>query len=154
MKRVKDVVEKAYEVESTATYSYLFGLTRLTSYGMKSEELEKAVHTIATDTIIHKHLVKGLLEAINELEKLDKEVEDLAMKQEEVGTSLSPQQKILLSRFIERHFQIEEEMIKVYEEIRDRVEHPLLKSLAERLVENEKRHHQHLKELAEKMMEG
>lgn len=145
-KEVSKLLEKAHDIESTAAYDYTFGLARLISSGAATKEFREAITSIAVDTIIHKHLTRALLEAFKEVEKLGQNLSSLEERQVTVE-QLSPQLKTLLKVFIERHLEIEKDMIAVYEEISKKTSHPLLKILAQGLADNEKKHHKYLLDL-------
>ena len=146
MSETRSIVEKAFEIESRAAYDYLFGLMRLRSYGYLDPKLEESVKKIAVETIIHKHLVEGLLSALKDLEKMDQSIssaEERRVRVEEVPR----EQRTLLRRFAERHLDIEREMIETYKRLAEKAEHPLVKKLAEALAANEEEHHRYLGEL-------
>lgn len=143
---VEPIVEKATDIEEKAARSYTDSLAKLRGRGLKYTDVETIVSRIAIDTIIHKHLMKGVLEAQKELEKISKRYEHT--KEEEIEPS--PEQKALVKRLAEIHLEIEKDMIEAYREMSEKVTHPLLKNLAEALVENEREHHRLLAELIAK----
>ncbi len=143
------LVKKAYETEKKAASSYTDGLGRIRGQGLKYTGVEKVVGRIAVDTIIHKHLMKAILEAQKELEKLAGE----GPIEETKEVELVPEQKALVKRFAEMHLDIEKDMIETYQKMAEKMTHPLFKSLAEALVENEKEHHRILAELISKYKE-
>ncbi len=143
------LVKKAYETEKKAASSYTDGLGRIRGQGLKYTGVEKVVGRIAVDTIIHKHLMKAIMEAQKEIEKLGGEGPVAEVKEVE----LSSEQKLLVKRFAEMHLEIEKDMIETYQKMAEKMTHPLFKSLAEALVENEKEHHRILAELISKYKE-
>ncbi len=146
MKMVEPLVKKAADIEKKAAASYIDGLGLIRGQGLKYTKVEEIVGRIAIDTIIHKHLMQAIVDAQKELAKLGtgeplKEIEDIDM---------SAEQKALVKRFAEMHLEIEKGMIETYQEMAEKMTHPLLKQLALGLVENEKEHHRLLGELIAK----
>ncbi len=146
---VEPLVKRAYETEKKAAASYTDGLGLIRGQGLKYTKVEEVVGRIAVDTIIHKHLMKAILEAQKELEKLAGEGPIEEVKEVE----LVPEQKALVKRFAEMHLEIEKDMIETYQKMAEKMTHPLFKGLAEALVENEKEHHRILAELIAKYRE-
>ncbi|NJE61141.1 rubrerythrin family protein [Thermococcus sp. 21S7] len=146
---VEPLVKRAYETEKKAAASYTDGLGLIRGQGLRYTKVEEVVGRIAVDTIIHKHLMKAILEAQKELEKLAGEGPIEEVKEVE----LVPEQKALVKRFAEMHLDIEKDMIETYQKMAEKMTHPLFKSLAEALVENEKEHHRILAELIAKYRE-
>ncbi|NJE31393.1 rubrerythrin family protein [Thermococcus sp. 18S1] len=146
---VEPLVKRAYETEKKAAASYTDGLGLIRGQGLRYTKVEEVVGRIAVDTIIHKHLMKAILEAQKELEKLAGEGPIEEIKEVE----LVPEQKALVKRFAEMHLDIEKDMIETYQKMAEKMTHPLFKSLAEALVENEKEHHRILAELIAKYRE-
>ena len=144
----KPLVKKAYEIEKKAASSYVDGLGRIRGSGLRYTKAEEVVGRIAVDTVIHKHLMKAILEAQKELEKLAGGPID-GIKDVE----LSPEQKALVKRFAEMHLEIEKDMIETYMKMAEKMTHPLFKGLAKALVDNEKEHHRLLAELIAKYKE-
>ncbi|QDA32398.1 rubrerythrin family protein [Thermococcus indicus] len=146
---VEPLVKRAYETEKKAAASYTDGLGLIRGQGLRYTKVEDVVGRIAVDTIIHKHLMKAILEAQKELEKLAGEGPIEEVKEVE----LVPEQKALVKRFAEMHLEIEKDMIETYQKMAEKMTHPLFKGLAEALVENEKEHHRILAELIAKYRE-
>ncbi|ASJ04756.1 rubrerythrin family protein [Thermococcus barossii] len=146
---VEPLVKKAYETEKKAASSYTDGLALVRGQGLRYTKVEEVVGRIAVDTIIHKHLMKAILDAQKELEKLVGEGPISEVKEIE----LSPEQRALVKRFAEMHLEIEKDMIETYQKMAEKMTHPLFKGLAEALVENEKEHHRILAELIAKYKE-
>ncbi|NJE10508.1 rubrerythrin family protein [Thermococcus sp. MAR1] len=146
---VEPLVKRAYETEKKAAASYTDGLGLIRGQGLKYTKVEEVVGRIAIDTIIHKHLMKAILEAQKELEKLAGEGPIEEVKEVE----LVPEQKALVKRFAEMHLEIEKDMIETYQRMAEKMTHPLFKGLAEALIENEKEHHRLLAELIAKYKE-
>jgi rubrerythrin len=146
---VEPLVKKAYETEKKAASSYTDGLALVRGQGLRYTKVEEVVGRIAVDTIIHKHLMKAILDAQKELEKLAGEGPISEVKEIE----LSPEQRALVRRFAEMHLEIEKDMIETYQKMAEKMTHPLFKGLAEALVENEKEHHRILAELIAKYKE-
>ncbi|WP_461864399.1 ferritin family protein [Thermococcus sp.] len=140
---VEPLVKKAYETEKKAAGSYTDGLGLIRGQGLRYTGVEKTVGRIAVDTIIHKHLMKAILDAMKEIEKLagGGPVEEIR------EAELSNDQKALVKRFAEMHLEIEKDMIETYQKMAEKMGHPLFKGLAEALVENEREHHRLLAEL-------
>ncbi|ASJ09400.1 rubrerythrin family protein [Thermococcus siculi] len=143
------LVKHAYETEKKAASSYTDGLKRIQGGGLKYTKVEEIVGRIAVDTIIHKHLMKAIMDAQKEIEKLSsggpiEEIKDV---------ELSPEQKALVKRFAEMHLEIEKDMIETYGKMAEKMTHPLFKGLAEALVKNEQEHHRLLAELIAKYKE-
>ncbi|WP_240703305.1 ferritin family protein [Thermococcus indicus] len=149
MHMVEPLVKRAYETEKKAAASYTDGLGLIRGQGLRYTKVEDVVGRIAVDTIIHKHLMKAILEAQKELEKLAGEGPIEEVKEVE----LVPEQKALVKRFAEMHLEIEKDMIETYQKMAEKMTHPLFKGLAEALVENEKEHHRILAELIAKYRE-
>ncbi|WP_238515831.1 ferritin family protein [Thermococcus sp. 4557] len=143
---VEPLVKRAYETEKKAAASYTDGLALVRGQGLRYTKVEELVGRIAVDTIIHKHLMKAILDAQKELEKLAGEGPISEVKDVE----LAPEQKALVKRFAEMHLDIEKDMIETYQKMAEKMTHPLFKGLAEALVENEKEHHRILAELIAK----
>lgn len=143
------LVKHAYETEKKAASSYTDGLKLIRGQGLRYTKVEEIVGRIAVDTVIHKHLMKAILEAQKELEKLAGEGPLSEVKDVE----LSPEQKALVKRFAEMHLEIEKDMIQTYEKMAEKMTHPLFKGIAEALVENEREHHRLLAELIAKYKE-
>ncbi|WP_226996617.1 ferritin family protein [Thermococcus sp. 5-4] len=146
---VEPLVKRAYETEKKAAASYTDGLALVRGQGLRYTKVEEVVGRIAVDTIIHKHLMKAILDAQKELEKLAGEGPVSEVKDVE----LAPEQKALVKRFAEMHLDIEKDMIETYQKMAEKMTHPLFKGLAEALVENEKEHHRILAELIAKYKE-
>ncbi|ASJ12709.1 ferritin family protein [Thermococcus thioreducens] len=146
---IEPLVKRAYETEKKAAASYTDGLGLIRGQGLKYTKVEEVVGRIAVDTIIHKHLMKAILEAQKELEKLAGEGPIEEVKEVE----LVPEQKALVKRFAEMHLEIEKDMIETYQRMAEKMTHPLFKGLAEALIENEKEHHRILAELIAKYRE-
>ncbi|WP_232461000.1 ferritin family protein [Thermococcus radiotolerans] len=146
---VEPLVKRAYETEKKAAASYTDGLALVRGQGLRYTKVEELVGRIAVDTIIHKHLMKAILDAQKELEKLAGEGPVSEVKDVE----LAPEQKALVKRFAEMHLDIEKDMIETYQKMAEKMTHPLFKGLAEALVENEKEHHRILAELIAKYKE-
>jgi rubrerythrin len=146
---VEPLVKRAYETEKKAAASYTDGLALVRGQGLRYTKVEELVGRIAVDTIIHKHLMKAILDAQKELEKLAGEGPISEVKDVE----LAPEQKALVKRFAEMHLDIEKDMIETYQKMAEKMTHPLFKGLAEALVENEKEHHRILAELIAKYKE-
>lgn len=144
---VEPLVKKAAEVEDKAAKSYTEGLAKIRGQGLKYTDTEAVVTRIAVDTIIHKHLMKAILEAQKELEKVGKGYEHVKEPEE---IELSGEQALLVKRFAEMHLEIEKDMIETYKKMAEKMTHPLFKGLAEALVKNEEDHHRLLKKLIEK----
>jgi len=143
------LVKHAYETEKKAAASYTDGLGLIRGQGLRYTKVEEVVGRIAVDTVIHKHLMKAILDAQKELEKLSgegplKEVKDV---------ELNPEQRALVKRFAEMHLEIEKDMIETYQKMAEKMTHPLFKGLAEALVKNEREHHRILAELIAKYKE-
>ena len=143
------LVKHAYETEKKAASSYTDGLKLIRGQGLRYTKVEEIVGRIAVDTVIHKHLMKAILEAQKELEKLAGEGPLSEVKDVE----LSPEQKALVKRFAEMHLEIEKDMIQTYEKMAEKMTHPLFKGIAEALVDNEREHHRLLAELIAKYKE-
>ncbi len=143
------LVKKAYETEKKAAASYTDGLGLIRGQGLRYTKVEEVVGRIAVDTIIHKHLMKAILEAQKELEKLAGEGPIEEVKEVE----LVPEQKALVKRFAEMHLDIEKDMIETYQKMAEKMTHPLFRGLAEALIENEQEHHRLLAELIAKYRE-
>ncbi|KUH34495.1 hypothetical protein APY94_01355 [Thermococcus celericrescens] len=143
------LVKRAYETEKKAAASYTDGLGLIRGQGLRYTKVEEVVGRIAVDTIIHKHLMKAILDAQKELEKLAGEGPISEVKDVE----LAPEQRALVKRFAEMHLDIEKDMIETYQKMAEKMTHPLFKSLAEALVENEREHHRILAELIIKYKE-
>jgi len=142
------LVKKAYEIEKKAATSYTDGLKLIRGQGLRYTKVEEIVGRIAVDTVIHKHLMKAILEAQKELEKLaEGPIEEIK------DVELSPEQKALVKRFAEMHLEIEKDMIETYMKMAEKMTHPLFKGLAEALIENEREHHRILAELIAKYKE-
>ncbi|WP_240910657.1 ferritin family protein [Thermococcus sp. MV11] len=146
---VEPLVKKAYETEKKAAASYTDGLGLIRGQGLRYTTVEEVIGRIAVDTIIHKHLMKAILDAQKELEKLAGEGPISEVREVE----LVPEQRALVRRFAEMHLEIEEDMIETYQKMAEKMTHPLFKGLAEALVENEKEHHRILAELIAKYKE-
>jgi len=146
---VEPLVKRAYETEKKAAASYTDGLALVRGQGLRYTKVEELVGRIAVDTIIHKHLMKAILDAQKELEKLAGEGPVSEVKDVE----LAPEQKALVKRFAEMHLDIEKDMIETYQKMAEKMTHPLFKGLAEALIENEKEHHRILAELIAKYKE-
>ncbi|MCE4617713.1 MAG: hypothetical protein F7C32_03930 [Desulfurococcales archaeon] len=150
MDKLEELIKKAHDIETQAAYTYTFGLTRLKFFGHSGDELERSVHKIAVDTIIHKHIMKALFDAMVELEKMEQGmtgVEERAVETPE----LEKAHKELLKSFITKHLEIEKNMIETYKELAAAAEHPLVKSLAEKMAENEREHHEYLGKLLQQL---
>nr|QEK15746.1 rubrerythrin family protein [Thermococcus aciditolerans] len=143
------LVKRAYETEKKAAASYTDGLGLIRGQGLRYTKVEEVVGRIAVDTIIHKHLMKAILDAQKELEKLAGE----GPISEVTDVELAPEQRALVKRFAEMHLDIEKDMIETYQKMAEKMTHPLFKSLAEALVENEREHHRILAELIAKHKE-
>ena len=143
------LVKKAYETEKKAASSYTDGLKLIRGQGLRYTKVEEVVGRIAVDTVIHKHLMKAILDAQKELEKLAGEGPLEEVKEVE----LVAEQKALVKRFAEMHLEIERDMIETYKKMAEKMTHPLFKGLAEALVENEQEHHRLLAELIAKYKE-
>ncbi len=143
MEPVYNIVSKAAEIESQAAYNYLFGLSRLRSLGYKDPKLEESIKKIAVETIIHKHVIEGLMRAFKELEKIDQSFSSLG-ERGVTSDTMSSEARILLKRFAEMHLSIEKDMIETYKKLSEEADHPLVKKIAESLVENEEQHHRYL----------
>ena len=141
MKNLRDIIEKAHSIETQAAYDYTFGLSRLQALGYSYKELQDSLKTIAVETIIHKHLVEGLLNAVKELEKMDQTIASMEEREPIKPEELTPQTKALLKRFAERHLEIERDMIETYTKLAEEADHPVVKELAKQLAENERQHH-------------
>ncbi len=150
MENIKDIVKKASEIESKAAYDYFFGLSRIASYGISVKELRDIINKVAVETIIHKHLMRGLLEAIEELDKMNQSISDIEERKVE-KEEIPEEFKTLFKRFLERHLVIEKDMVTIYKTLAEKADHPLIKALAEKLSENEKEHHRYFAELIEKL---
>ena len=146
---VEPLVKRAYETEKKAAASYTDGLGLIRGQGLRYTKVEEVVGRIAVDTIIHKHLMKAILEAQKELEKLAGEGPIEEVKEVE----LVPEQKALVKRFAEMHLDIEKDMIETYQKMAEKMTHPLFRGLAEALIENEQEHHRLLAELIAKYRE-
>ncbi len=59
--------------------------------------------------------------------------------------------KTLFKRFIERHLEIEKELVTTCRASAEKADHQLIKALAEKLSENEKEHHRYFTELIERL---
>ncbi|USH00304.1 rubrerythrin family protein [Thermococcus argininiproducens] len=147
---VEPLVKKAADVENEAAKSYTEGLAKLRGQGLKYTDVEAVVSRIAVDTIVHKHLMKAILEAQKELEKVRKGYEQV---KEPMEMEMSKEQALLVKRFAEMHLEIEKDMIETYQKMAEKMTHPLFKGLAEALVKNEEEHHRLLKQLIEKHKE-
>ncbi len=143
------LVKHAYETEKKAASSYTDGLKLIRGQGLRYTEADERVGRIAVDTVIHKHLMEAILDAQKELEKLAGEGPLSEVKDVE----LSPEQKALVKRFAEMHLEIEKDMIQTYQNMAEKMTHPLFKGLAEAIVENEREHHRLLAELIAKYKE-
>lgn len=150
MTDIRDIIRRAEDIESRAAYDYSFGLARIASYGLPVEDLKNIINRVAVDTIIHKHLVRGILEALNELEKMNQSISDIEERRVELH-EIPEDLKTVFRRFLERHLEIERNMISVYRELAEKADHPVVKALAEKLAENEKEHHRYLSELISKL---
>ncbi|WP_297523701.1 ferritin family protein [Thermococcus sp.] len=148
MSMAEPLVKKAYEVEKKAASSYTDGLKMIKGQGLRYTKVEEIVGRIAVDTIIHKHLMEAILEAQKEFESLSE-----GPIEEVKEVELSPEQKALVKRFAEMHLEIEKDMIKTYQEMAEKMTHPLFKGIAKALVENEMEHHRLLGELIAKYRE-
>ncbi len=139
------LVKKAAEIEKKAAASYMDGLGLIRGQGLKYTKVEEIVGRIAIDTIIHKHLMEAIEKAQKELSKLSEgpveEVKDI---------ELNADQRALVKRFAEMHLEIEKGMIELYGKMAEGMTHPLLKSLALAIQENEREHHKLLGELIAK----
>lgn len=147
---VEPLVKKASEVEDKAAKSYTEGLAKIRGQGLKYTAAEAVITRIAVDTIIHKHLMKAILEAQKELEKVGKGYEHV---KEPMDIEISGEQALLVKRFAEMHLEIEKDMIETYQKMAEKMTHPLFKGLAEALVKNEQEHHRLLAELIAKYKE-
>lgn len=147
---VEPLVKKASEVEDKAAKSYTEGLAKLRGQGLKYTAAEAIITRIAVDTIIHKHLMKAILEAQKELEKVRKGYEHV---KEPMDIEISGEQALLVKRFSEMHLEIEKDMVETYQKMAEKMTHPLFKGLAEALVKNEQEHHRLLAELIAKYTE-
>ncbi len=143
------LVKRAYETEKKAASSYVDGLKLIRGQGLRYTKVEEIVGRIAVDTVIHKHLMKAILEAQKELEKLAGEGPLGEVKEIE----LVPEQEALVKRFAEMHLEIEKDMIETYQKMAERMTHPLFKGLSEALIKNEQEHHRLLAELIAKYKE-
>ncbi|WP_457751617.1 ferritin family protein [Thermococcus sp.] len=143
------LVKHAYETEKKAAASYTDGLGLIRGQGLRYTKVEEVVGRIAVDTVIHKHLMKAILDAQKELEKLAGE----GPLEEVKDVELNPEQRALVKRFAEMHLEIEKDMIETYQKMAEKMTHPLFKGLAEALVENEREHHRILAELITKYKE-
>ncbi len=150
MNEIREIVKKASDIESKAAYDYFFGLSRIASYGLSTEELRRVINKVAVETIIHKHLMRGLLEALDELEKMDQSVSEIEARKVEPG-EIPEEFRTLFKRFLERHLEIESNMVQTYRELAEKADHPLIKALAEKLAENEMEHHKYFAELLQKI---
>jgi len=144
---VEPLVKKAVETEEEATKNYTEGLAKIRGQGLKYTDVEAVISRIAVDTIVHKHLMKAILEAQKELEKVRKGYEHV---KEPMEIEMGKEHGFLVKRFAEMHLEIEKDMIETYQKMAEKMTHPLFKGLAEALVENEKEHHKLLEELIEK----
>ncbi len=142
---VEPLVKKAAEIEKKAAASYTDGLGLIRGQGLKYTKVEEIVGRIAIDTIIHKYLMEAISKAQKELEKLSQ-----APIEEVKDIELNEDQKALVKRFAEMHLEIEKDMIEIYGKMAENMNHPLLKSLALAIQENEKEHHRLLGELIAK----
>ncbi|AEC52489.1 hypothetical protein PNA2_1574 [Pyrococcus sp. NA2] len=139
---VEPLVKKAYEVEKEAVSSYFDGLAKIRGQGLRYEDVEKVIKRIAIDTIVHKHLMKAIMDAQEEIRKLG----ELETREEDIPE----ERKALIKRFAEIHLEIEKNMIETYEKMAEKMTHPLFKGLAKALMENEREHHKMLKELIDR----
>ncbi|MCE4614270.1 MAG: hypothetical protein F7B60_01885 [Desulfurococcales archaeon] len=151
MKNLREIVEKAHGIETQAAYDYTFGLSRLQALGYSYKELQDSLKTIAVETIIHKHLMEGLLNAVKELEKMDQTIASLEEREGIKPEGVSPQTKALVKRFAERHLEIERDMVETYAKLAEEADHPVIRELARQLEENEKQHHQRFMEMISKL---
>jgi DNA repair protein RadC len=148
MSMTEPLVKHAYEIEKKAASSYLDGLNLIKGQGLKYTKVEEIVLRIAVDTVIHKHLMKAILDAQEELKNVSEgPIEELK------EIELTPEQKALVKRFAEMHLEIEKDMIQTYEKMAEKMSHPLFKGIAEALVKNEQEHHRLLAELISKYKE-
>ncbi|MET1128166.1 MAG: ferritin family protein [Thermoproteota archaeon] len=147
--KFKSKVDEAFEIESKALNTYTFGLSRLRFFGTLTPDLENAIVNIAVETLIHKHLVKALLDAFREAHRMGASLSELKERIEKV--EVEEQGRTLLKRFIEQHLDIEKQMVELYRELAKVSEHPLVRRIAEMLAENEEQHHAVLRGLLEKL---
>ena len=150
MEELHDFIKKAYDIESRAAYDYSFGVARIASYGYRVKELKEVINRIAVDTVLHKHLMKALLDSLDELERMNQslsDIEERKVKAEEVPEEI----KVLVKRFIERHLEIEKGMLELYSKIAEVSKNSVIKSIAESVAGNEEEHHSYLMELLNKI---
>ncbi|MET1101178.1 MAG: ferritin family protein [Pyrodictiaceae archaeon] len=149
LKDFESKAEEAYEIESKALNTYTFGLSRLRFFAALTPDLEEAIANIAVETLIHKYLVKALLDALRETSRMRTALSELKERIEKI--EVEEQSKTLLKRFIEQHLDIEKHMVELYKELAKASKHPLIRKVAEILAENEEQHHAALRELLEKL---
>ncbi len=150
MEELHDFIKEAHDIESRAAYDYSFGIARIASYGYRVNELKEVINKIAVDTVLHKHLMKALLDSLDELEGMNQslsDIEERKVKAEEVPEEI----KVLVKRFIERHLEIEKGMLELYSKIAEVSKNSVIKSIAESIAENEEEHHSYLMELLTKI---
>ncbi|MDK2783017.1 MAG: hypothetical protein PWQ32_606 [Thermococcaceae archaeon] len=150
MSMVEPLVKKAAEIEDKAAKGYIEGLAKIRGQGLRYPDAEAVVTRIAVDTIIHKHLMKAILEAQKELKNIKKGYEHV---KEPMEIEPTKEQALLVKRFAEMHLEIERDMIETYRKMAEKMTHPLFKGLAEALAKNEEEHHRLLKKLIEKYEE-
>jgi len=146
LEELHDFIKKAYEIESRAAYDYSFGVARIASYGYRVRRLKEVINKIAVDTVLHKHLMKALLDSLDELERMNQSLSDI--EERNLRAEEAPEEiKVLVKRFIERHLEIEKDMLEIYSKISEVSKNSVIKSIAESIAENEEEHQSYLMEL-------
>ena len=137
-KEVK-LLNKALVVENKAIESYLKGSRLFKAFGHWEEGLDQVIAWIAVESLFHKYIVEALLKAQIEADKL---LESAYSGEESTPKSFKSAE--IAAEFAERHLKIEEDMIDLYMKVAEEAEHPLVRSVALALAENEKEHHSQL----------
>jgi len=135
---------RALEIEKKAIESYLRWVKELASASALDRRIESILLSMIMDSVLHKNLVKAIIESIQEVRDLQQHLR--------VSESRLPYLRLcdvakLLKRVVEEHIEIEQNASSLYRELASMSSKQLIRDTLNAIARDEDRHEEYLKEI-------
>ncbi len=134
-------LEKALETERLAVFLYLRALDDISELGLKSPLLAKVFGEIVLDSILHKNIVKAIIESIEEARAVKEVIERHSDTQSQ---ELRPEHIGFIERLLEEHDRLEEGVENLYRELAEKAPSKLVAKILAAIAEDEEKHEDYL----------
>ncbi len=144
---IKNLIEKAWDIENKSIMSYMGWLKILTNIGINNKQILNFIVDIIEDSLIHKRLVEALAGGLNDIDAIKEELYKLKIRASSKENTCDNELIEFIKNMIREHDIIEKDAAKIYRKLASLVDSDIARRVFELIAEDETKHDEYMKKL-------